>query len=1071
MASTEELLTAVLSRPALSLIVPPRSEDVYDQFMLPNGMKITITHMPNSEKAAAALTVQAGAKDDPTGAEGLAHFTEHAVFLGSTTYPKENEFKTFLSKNGGSCNGGTGMEQTSYQFQVNKDSFAHALDVWSHFFVDPLFTPEAISREIMAVDAEDSKNRIIDGRRMLQVLKDLLVDDSSYKKFSTGNVGTLAAGDAEGNSASLTANMRTFYARHYNPGTMTLALVGPQSIDELRGLALGMFSGVAAKIEDASTPSLSSSSSSASASSHQTSSSSSYSGVHPFKPSVVGTTVRLRPIKDVRDLSLYIPLPPTRDLHSSSPTRLLSFLLSHKGEGSLFAVLQDHGWASSTGAGERTDYPDFTIFEVTVALTVEGLRHYKDVVAEVWRHVRAVQAASDETLLGYWKECKAIGEIDFMYQEKSTAYDLAPFLSRQMGLVPLHEILSDGWLLKDLDVPLLRTQFLSRFAPERAVVVLRSKDFSPEVLPEDGDAAEKAFLALPTGKDTPLGVLGLEPWYKTLYTLTEASKDEMGAWQAALRGTTDSSSSLDAQAKHALPPPNVYVCTEADLRTSACHSLADKKLRSSPPIEVPVPAQPQQQPAADAGVRRLRAYWSRDEAFAQPRYVVHSLVHSCGHSKLASHPINSLINSVFSQSEARFFYPSTFAGLTWGASVGSRGVGITVSGFSPKLLTLYEKVSQRFGSMDYWRSVDEAIVEVCKERMLRGMRSWTKDRPDSIADTFLNYLLQEEAMLPDERIVLAEVMSKAMIVETMGQALQRSSITTYVHGDQPAEMAVEVSKAVSRLVGADTDMEALRRHQEERGWGMPFVDRILRARQLPPGHSVIHLDSVNPEDPNSALVVHFQTATRSPATSAINIMLATLLREPCFNELRTKRQLGYIVNTAASGYGTQGGSMRGLTFRVLSQRYNPLEMQAALDEFLAAQAGVFAALTPSEVSMRCESVVKSLLDPPTTYEEEASQFWGSILEDTPFDWIDQVIAEVRAIDVARVQGAFTEWVAGQGQGHGGRRSVSVMIESAAHKKSRSASSPMSPQGAVTSMPGLTAFRDALQYVVVEKKDK
>jgi secreted Zn-dependent insulinase-like peptidase len=135
----------------------------YYQFTLSNGIPTTIVRVDASEKASCSLAVKAGAQDDPTDRQGLAHFTEHAVFLGSVKFPEERAYKEFLSKNGGSSNAGTGMESTVYKFEVNSMSFPHSLDLFSQFFKQPLFTEDAIAREVMAVDAEDSKNRIIDG--------------------------------------------------------------------------------------------------------------------------------------------------------------------------------------------------------------------------------------------------------------------------------------------------------------------------------------------------------------------------------------------------------------------------------------------------------------------------------------------------------------------------------------------------------------------------------------------------------------------------------------------------------------------------------------------------------------------------------------------------------------------------------------------------------------------------------------------------------------------------------------------------------------------------------------------
>ena len=67
-----------------------------------------------------------------------------------------------------------GMEQTTYKFNVNAEAFPHALDLFSQFFkgiivnittaivfsLGPLFSEDAISREINAVDSEGTVNYI-----------------------------------------------------------------------------------------------------------------------------------------------------------------------------------------------------------------------------------------------------------------------------------------------------------------------------------------------------------------------------------------------------------------------------------------------------------------------------------------------------------------------------------------------------------------------------------------------------------------------------------------------------------------------------------------------------------------------------------------------------------------------------------------------------------------------------------------------------------------------------------------------------------------------------------------------
>ena len=58
-------------------------------------------------------------------------YAEHMLFLGSKKYPKENSYKEYLSRHGGSSNGATAMEYTSYFFSVNAAHFEGALDIFS----------------------------------------------------------------------------------------------------------------------------------------------------------------------------------------------------------------------------------------------------------------------------------------------------------------------------------------------------------------------------------------------------------------------------------------------------------------------------------------------------------------------------------------------------------------------------------------------------------------------------------------------------------------------------------------------------------------------------------------------------------------------------------------------------------------------------------------------------------------------------------------------------------------------------------------------------------------------------
>ena len=47
-----------------------------------------------------------------TPAQGLSHYLEHMLFMGSEHFPDENEYDAFLSSHGGSANAYTEMVST-----------------------------------------------------------------------------------------------------------------------------------------------------------------------------------------------------------------------------------------------------------------------------------------------------------------------------------------------------------------------------------------------------------------------------------------------------------------------------------------------------------------------------------------------------------------------------------------------------------------------------------------------------------------------------------------------------------------------------------------------------------------------------------------------------------------------------------------------------------------------------------------------------------------------------------------------------------------------------------------------
>ena len=155
---------AAQSQQALAeqVVKSPNDERQYRVVTLPNQLEVMLISDPNTEKSAAALSVGVGLLKDPMTQQGMAHYLEHMLFLGTDKYPDTNGYSEFMSNNGGSQNASTWLDITNYMFKVNNSAYDEALDRFSDFFKSPKLYAEYADKEKNAVNAEWSMRREMD---------------------------------------------------------------------------------------------------------------------------------------------------------------------------------------------------------------------------------------------------------------------------------------------------------------------------------------------------------------------------------------------------------------------------------------------------------------------------------------------------------------------------------------------------------------------------------------------------------------------------------------------------------------------------------------------------------------------------------------------------------------------------------------------------------------------------------------------------------------------------------------------------------------------------------------------
>ena len=425
-------------------------ERSYRYMELENGMRMVLISDPDANMSAAALSVRVGQFHDPIHRQGLAHFLEHMLFLGTEKYPEEGGYRKFITENGGRSNAGTGQERTSYYFSVKEEAFEEGLDRFSQFFISPTLDPDFVQRERNAVHSEYQLKKKEDVRRYREVRRKTSNPEHPFYKFSVGNLDTLS--DEKG---SIWEDMKQFYEEQYSSDKMTVALISSQSLDELSVLAKTMFSAVPKRDTQAKPV------------------------VPALLPEHLGKMVYLQSLKNTRTLVLQFPAPSLRGHFGQQVDSLLLNLLGHEEEGSLAAVLKEKGWLEELNSSDAGS-DDHTLYNISMKLTVEGYDHWEDVMGIAFDYIRLIQQADIQP---YYQEKQRLEDLRFSFGDVPSPVGAVYSIARLLHDVPPAHILDYQRVYASLDSALFQ-EHLQSLSLDNLRVMMMAPDIKGDKVEE-----------------------------------------------------------------------------------------------------------------------------------------------------------------------------------------------------------------------------------------------------------------------------------------------------------------------------------------------------------------------------------------------------------------------------------------------------------------------------------------------------------------------------------------------------------------------------------------------------------
>jgi len=145
---------------------------------------------------------------------------------------------------------------------------------------------------------------------------------------------------------------------------------------------------------------------------------------------------------DLRLLQLFWPLPPQRSHYACCPTRYISHLLGHEGEGSILSYLKAKGWANELSAGAQFDNAEWASMDVSIDLTDEGVAHVEEVVRVIYAYLHLISKAGPQQYVFDEMQQTAANSFRFLSKQQPMSYTSA--LAHRMQRYPSEHFISGG---------------------------------------------------------------------------------------------------------------------------------------------------------------------------------------------------------------------------------------------------------------------------------------------------------------------------------------------------------------------------------------------------------------------------------------------------------------------------------------------------------------------------------------------------------------------------------------------------------------------------------------------------
>jgi len=189
---------------------------------LDNGLKVLIQEEHTAPLASVWCWYKVGSKDERPGLTGVSHWCEHMNFKGTANIPRD-QVKGIIEKFGGSWNGYTWIDQTTYLETATRDALDRMLFIESERMASCLYHPDDCESERTVIISELQGGENDPDQLLDQELTATSFKAHPYRHPTIGWLPDLQTMTRE--------DLYGYYRGYYVPNNATLVIVGDVDAD------------------------------------------------------------------------------------------------------------------------------------------------------------------------------------------------------------------------------------------------------------------------------------------------------------------------------------------------------------------------------------------------------------------------------------------------------------------------------------------------------------------------------------------------------------------------------------------------------------------------------------------------------------------------------------------------------------------------------------------------------------------------------------------------------------------------------------------------------------------------